>query len=102
MFIEARITYPDMKSARKAADALLKKRLIACANLHPVKSAYWWRGKVEESEEVLAVVKTRRGLWTKLKAEVKRTHPYEVPMIMRIEAQANREYEDWIKSEATA
>ncbi|MFH0862261.1 MAG: divalent-cation tolerance protein CutA [Candidatus Altiarchaeota archaeon] len=98
-FIEVHITYPDMGSARKAADGLLKKRLIACANLYPVESAYWWKGKIEESKEILAVVKTRKELWTKLKAEVERTHPYEVPCIIAIEAEANDKYEDWINHE---
>ena len=42
------VTAPDMKTARKLAQAALEARLIACANLVPrIESHYWWQGKIE-------------------------------------------------------
>ncbi|MBD3389109.1 MAG: divalent cation tolerance protein CutA [Candidatus Altiarchaeales archaeon] len=98
-FIIAYITNQDMEAAKKVASHLLGKRLIACANLMPIESMYWWRGKVEEGSEVVAIVKTRRENWEKVKEEVLRIHPYETPCIMRIDAEANRGYEEWIREE---
>jgi periplasmic divalent cation tolerance protein len=98
-FIDVYITYPNMESAKKVVDHLLKKRLIACANLMPVESLYWWEGKIEETLEIVSVVKTQKKHWKMLKAEVERIHPYKVPSIMMLDAVANKKYEDWIRSE---
>lgn len=98
-FVVAYITFPDMEQANRLSQHLLSKRLIACANCFPIKSSYWWKGKIEQADEVVCLVKTAKDNWERLKSEVKAEHPYETPCIMRIDAQANREYEDWIGAE---
>ena len=98
-FIIIYITYPNMAEAKKAAFHLLQKRLIACANYFPIKSSSCWTGKVEECDEVVLILKTKNGNWTKVKSEVKKTHPYKAPCIMKLDVEANEEYESWIKSE---
>jgi len=98
-FIAVYITYPNMDEARKVVGRLLKKRLIACANLFPVESMYWWEGREEEALEIVSVVKARRKDWKKLVAEVERIHPYETPCIVRYDVKANASYERWVKAE---
>ena len=98
-FIAVYITHPSMREARRVVNHLLEKRLIACANLFPVKSLYRWKGRVENSSEVVSIVKTRRGNWSRLKSEVGRIHGYEVPCIMKLNAEANDAYERWVESE---
>jgi periplasmic divalent cation tolerance protein len=44
-FLMFYVTHADEAAARRLADQLLERRLIACANIHPVSSAYWWEGK---------------------------------------------------------
>jgi periplasmic divalent cation tolerance protein len=98
-FIIIYITHKNLEEASKITSHLLEKKLIACANIFPIKSSYWWQGKIENEDEVVSIVKTRREHWEKVKSEVKRIHPYEVPCIIKIEVEANEDYESWINSE---
>ena len=98
-FIIIYITHKDLSSAKKVCDVLLTKRLIACVNYFPIKSSYHWMGKIEDSKEIVSIVKTRKENWKKVEEEVKKIHPYKVPCIMRIEVDSNKEYDSWIKEE---
>ena len=56
-----------MDLARRLAKAALEAKLAACANIVPaVESHYWWKGKLESSDEVLLIFKTRQQLLPKL------------------------------------
>jgi periplasmic divalent cation tolerance protein len=72
------ITAPDLKTARRLAQAALKAKLVACVNLVPkIESHYWWRGKLEHGTEVLMILKaTKRTLPTLEKLNLK-LHPYD-------------------------
>ena len=98
-FIVAYITHKDREHAVKVVEHLLERRLVACANIFPIESAYWWKGEVRNEREVVSLVKTRAENWEKLRDEVEGMHPYEVPCIMKLTACANEAYEDWINSE---
>ena len=55
------VTAPDMDLARRLAKGALEAKLAACANIVPaVESHYWWKGKLESSDEVLLIFKTRQ------------------------------------------
>ena len=57
------VTAPDMDLARRLAKGALEAKLAACANIVPaVESHYWWKGKLESSDEVLLIFKTRQQL----------------------------------------
>src|SRR5687767_9361641 len=57
------ITTGDEQEAELVATALLQSRLAACVNLLPgLTSLYWWEGRIDRSEEVLLLAKTRREL----------------------------------------
>ncbi len=88
-----------MAEARKVATHLLKRRLIACVNYFPITSAYWWNGKIENSREIVSLVKTKPEHWTKIKSAVKKIHPYTTPCIMKMNVTANKDYEQWIRKE---
>jgi len=93
------ITCPTTGEARTIANTLLKKKLIACANIIPrIESIYRWQGKIEKSSELLVIIKTREELVNKLISLVKKLHSYSVPEIISIPiARGNRDYLDWIK-----
>ncbi len=56
------VTTKDKEEAEKISQALLKERLIACANIvSPVTSFFHWAGKIERAEECLVVMKSRQG-----------------------------------------
>lgn len=93
------ITCKDNKEAEKISKHLLEKRLIACANLHPIRSLYWWEGKIQEDNEVVVIAKTLEKNYNKIKEEVKKIHSYDVPCILKIDAEANESYDKWVKEE---
>lgn len=98
-FIIIYITHPNMKEAKRVCEALLKEKLIACANYFPIESSYWWKGKIENTKEIVSIVKTRKSNWAKVKKAVETLHPYEIPCIMKLEVESNKSYSDWIKKE---
>ncbi len=91
------VTHPDEATARHISDQLVQERWVACANLFPIQSAYWWEGKVQHDAEWVSVVKTSLALEKLLETEIIRLHPYNTPCIMRFEARANAAYEKWIE-----
>ena len=93
------ITFPSKDSAKVAISSLLEKRLIACANLLPIESIYNWKGKKEENTEIVALLKTQEKLYEEVKKELEKKHPYEVPCILKIKAEANSVFETWIQEE---
>ena len=90
-------TNPDEKTAKNIGDILLKEKLIACYNLFPIKSGYFWQGKKEESNEFVGIFKTTKEKWSKLKKRIKEIHPYKIPCILKFEMEANKEYYQWVK-----
>ena len=93
------ITHPGEETAREISNLLLEKRLIACANIFPITSAYWWQGAIQREGEWVSIVKTSLDKWDLLKEEVLRIHPYEVPCILKMEVEANEAYYQWIKAQ---
>ncbi len=93
------ITSRDEVEAKRVAIHLLRKRLIGCANIHPIKSWYWWKSKIAEGSEVVLIAKARKGNYGKIKREVKKIHSYQTPCIMKLSAEVNTEYGDWLFSE---
>lgn len=93
------ITCPNYKSADKISETLLKKKLIACANLLPIKSKYWWKNKMEKHSEILMILKTKTGLYSPVEKEVKKLHPYDAPEIISFKInKGNKDYLNWISS----
>ena len=91
-------TFPDAAAARVAAEQLVSERLAACVNVLPgVESIYRWQGKVETSQEVLAVIKTTAERYAELAKRLRELHPYAVPEIVALPAAAVAEsYLAWV------
>jgi periplasmic divalent cation tolerance protein len=98
-FIFVYVTNPNKKEAKKIALHLLKKRLIACSNIFPIESFYWWKGRIKNAKEVVLIVKTRKENFKKVKNEIKKIHSYSIPCIIKFDVEANKEYEEWLKKE---
>ena len=92
------VTAPDLKVARRLAQACLKSRLAACVNLAPkIESHYWWQGRLEKGSEILLLIKTTRAKVAKLEKLILAEHPYDTPEFLVLPLQAgNQRYLDWI------
>ncbi len=96
-YILVLITNPSKKVAGKIAMHLLKKKLVACANIFPVDSIYLWKGRIEGAKEWMLTIKSLEKHFKVIKKEVKKLHPYDVPVIEKIKTTANMECEQWLK-----
>ncbi|MCX6895837.1 MAG: divalent-cation tolerance protein CutA [Verrucomicrobia bacterium] len=98
------VTAPDLKTARRLAKSALAARLIACANLIPkIESHYRWQGRLEQSAEVLLVLKTTRARLTKLERLILAEHPYDTPefVVLRLDKGSAR-YLAWLEAAVSA
>jgi len=96
------VTCKDGYEAKKISSHLLEKRLIACANMFPVKSMYWWEDRIEKDEEVAIIMKTQKGHKEHVLKEILDLHSYDVPCVEFFEIEGgNPEYLGWIKKETT-
>lgn len=95
----AYITCKDKKEAEMVSLHLLRKRLIACANIFPIKSLYWWNGKIVNGNENVIIAKTNDKNFKKVADEVKKIHSYSIPCILKLNAAPNKEYGAWADRE---
>ena len=90
-------TFPDWESAKKAVREILERKLAVCANMREHEAMYWWEGEIHDEKEVGVILKTEVSKWKELREAIKELHPYEVPVIARIDLdKLNREYSEWM------
>ena len=85
-----------MTKAKILARSLLEQRLAACVSMQSVKSCYWWKGRIEDSDEVQLFIKTTNLCKEKLFEAVKRIHSYEIPELISWPISATTEYTSWL------
>ncbi len=92
------VTASSREEAEKIVQRLLEEKLIACANIiSPVHSLFWWQGKIDQAQEHLILMKTRRDLFEKLTEIVKSLHSYTVPEIIAIPIiEGSADYLAWL------
>ena len=91
------ITTPSQEEAEKIALHLLEKKLIACAQFHPINSVYWWQGSLTKDNEFMLLAKTTEELYGLVKQEAEKIHSYAVPCIIGISSHVNDSYYNFIK-----
>ena len=91
-------TTESIDQARRIAEALVERKLAACVNIIPkVTSIYRWKGKVQESEEWLLLIKKTTDAFERLRAALKEMHPYELPECIALAIDdGSEEYLKWI------
>lgn len=73
-------TAGSVDEARRIAEVLLDRKLAACVNIvSRVQSIYRWKGKTEESEEWLMLIKTTAPLFERVRDTIRELHSYELP-----------------------
>jgi len=93
------IPCPDKRTAKSVSRHLLRKRLIACANIFPIHSMYWWKGKLMENAEHVIFAKSLEKRYADIVQEARKVHPYEVPLIAKFKIKANEDYLKWLRKE---
>ncbi len=100
-FLQVLTTTASEEEAEAIATVLLESRLAACVQVvGPVRSRFWWEGRIEEAREWLCLAKTTGSRVDAAMAEIGRRHSYETPevTVTPIVAGSDR-YLGWIAAE---
>ena len=92
-------TTEDETTARRIAKELVEKRLAACAQVvDSMTSYYWWNEEVQESMELLILVKTKEKHIVDIESLFREIHPYDVPELAAVPLSGgSSEYLKWIE-----
>lgn len=98
------VTTNSYDNAQQIARILLSERLAACCNLLlGAYSMYVWKERIEESLEVMILIKTTVENIEMLEKRVCELHPYEVPEVIAVSIESGSElYLRWIASTVTS
>lgn len=98
------VTVGTGEEADRMAQALVGEQLAACVNrVRSIQSVYRWQGKVEQNDEELLIIKTRRQLFPALEKRVKELHSYSVPEIIGLPIiEGSADYLTWLREQALA
>jgi periplasmic divalent cation tolerance protein len=91
-------TVESVEDGERLANLLVEARVAACVQvLPPMKSVYRWEGKIEQSGEVLLLIKTTDSNYNELEESIRRNHPYQTPEIIALKvAVGSQKYLDWM------
>jgi len=102
-FIVVYVTAASAEEAEQLAQTLVGERLAACVNrIKSVRSVYRWQGQVEQSEEELLIIKTRKDLFNALEKRVRELHSYSVPEVIALPIVAGSTgYLGWLREQVS-
>ncbi len=103
-FIVVYVTVGSGEEADRIGATLVGEKLAACVNrVRSIQSVYRWQGKVEQSDEELLIIKTRRQFFPALEKRVKELHSYSVPEIIALPIlEGSADYLSWLREQALA
>ena len=96
-------TFPDAETARRVVREIIEAQLAACGNIVPqIHSIYRWQGKVESSDEALALFKLDATCYSAFEKKLRSLHPYDVPEIISCKIEDGLpEYLRWVAESCT-
>ncbi len=91
-------TIHSIDEAENLAKQIIEAKLAACVQiLPPIKSYYFWEGKVRNDPEYLLLVKTIEEKYAELEAFINKNHSYDVPEIVAVSSEkVSQKYLAWI------
>lgn len=89
------------EEAERLARLVVELHLAACVNITaPMRSIYRWKGKIEDADECLLLIKSTRARFEELSDALRAAHSYDVPEILALPAVAGSpSYLNWIDTE---
>jgi periplasmic divalent cation tolerance protein len=94
-------TAGNVDEARRIAQAVVERRLAACAQITEIESFYRWQGAVQNDKEFRILIKTTEAQYAAVEAAIRELHSYELPAIYSMPFEhAYGPYAEWISTES--
>jgi periplasmic divalent cation tolerance protein len=91
-------TTANAEEARRLAAEAVERKLAACVNVAAVGSTYRWRGRVENAEECLLLIKTTQKRFDATRELIRERSTYEMPEVLAIPvADGSADYLRWLR-----
>ena len=81
------------------AQSFVDSKLSSCINIIKSRSIYTWKGEINSSYEWRIQFKTTNSKLSKLIAQIKLEHTYDLPEIVYWAVESTEEYARWIKGD---
>ena len=96
-------TVASRAEAQSLAQALVQRRLAACAQITQIDSIYRWQGQVRSDAECRIIIKTTRERYAQVEQAILEMHSYELPAIHAVAFDAiHAPYGEWIAQSCEA
>ncbi|MDP1538793.1 MAG: divalent-cation tolerance protein CutA [bacterium] len=100
-------TFPNKKEAEEIGERLVKNKLVACVNIFPIESVYFWpasakasvgkQNKIIKEKEFAAIFKTKKENFRKVEKFILENHSYNTPCIIEIPlGRITKKYLSWL------
>ena len=98
------VTCESVEQAKKIGKHLMTKKLCTCINIFPdMQPMFFWPPKsktIDESKEVVLIVKTLESKYQAVEDEIHKIHTYDVPCVFAIPVtHVAKKYYEWFKGE---
>ena len=93
------VTVPTIEEGKKIAKTLVENKLAACVNIvKNIFSIYEWKGKIEEDNEHILLIKTTDEKSDLIIQKINEIHSYDTPECIGFKIEKGSEkYLKWIK-----
>jgi periplasmic divalent cation tolerance protein len=100
-YVQVLTTTDSEDAAIQLGSVITDARLAACVQIiGPIRSLYWWEGKVQNEQEWQLLIKTTEALVPTLEQKIKANHSYDTPEIIVTEILGgSAEYLGWISEQ---
>ena len=93
-------TVGNHEDAVRISRALVEERFCACAQIQLIESVYRWNGAVVQEPEYRLLLKSTAAGCEALEARLTALHPYDLPAVVRINADVqSAAFADWVRAE---
>lgn len=91
-------TTSTQEEARRIANTLVERQLVACVQINAIESFYRWGNAVQNDPEYRLMIKTTADRYPAVESAIRELHSYELPAIYAIEIESAYEpYAKWVE-----
>ena len=92
---------PSKEVAEEISNTIVSEDLAACVQIVPSHiSIYKWEGKIQKTQEYLALIKTFKIKEKNIYEIIKKYHDYDIPEILTLKVEnVEKNYRKWASGE---